>query len=106
VWLDEMPELVVLDIWEDPDGGLITEGGSSVLGLTEIAEWFEDVLDIVGKLELMTLSKIRVVYLGYLVFLCKMLSSHVILRPNSNFWAEKLQQILVKLASVSCLKKK
>lgn len=80
-----MPELEVVDIGEDPAGGLVTEGGSSVLGLTEIAECVEDVLDMVGKLELIALSKIRVVYLGYLLFLNKMLSSHVILRPNSNF---------------------
>jgi hypothetical protein len=53
-----MPELEVADIGEDPGGGLVTEGGSSVLGLTEIAEWFEDVLDMVGKLELIALSKI------------------------------------------------
>jgi hypothetical protein len=36
---------------------------------TEIAEWLEDVLDMVGKLELMALSKMRVVWLDYLLFL-------------------------------------
>jgi hypothetical protein len=53
---------------------------------TEIAEWLEDVLDMVGKLELMALSKMRVVWLDYLLFLYKVLISHVFLRPNSNYW--------------------